>query len=176
MRANPVAPFPGLVLAGRPRQEKRAFSADEDARLTDLVRELGDRAWNEIEQRMPGRSCRQCRERWNLYLSPNVSNDPWTLEEDAQLAQLFQAFGPKWTLIANHFPKRTPNNVKNRQKQLQRRTLRVSRLSPAQMGVATPRTVGKVEAEQGKTGIIVPISQDAGWPTATIGQKPELSK
>jgi hypothetical protein len=156
-----------MALTMRPRQEKRAFTADEDTRLTDLVKELGDRAWNEIEKRMPGRSCRQCRERWNLYLSPTVSNDPWTPEEDAQLMQLYQGYGPRWTVIANHFPKRTPNNIKNRQKQLQRRSQRIARLTPAQITTFLPRTV----QNHTKNGIVIPRSQiPDGTPTPADGK------
>jgi hypothetical protein len=113
------------------RREKRPFSAEEDARLTELVTQQGDHvSWNDIERQMPERSARQCRERWNLYLCPDVANLPWTPEEDGLLIRLYQMVGPKWTLIAKHFPKRTPNNVKNRQKQMNRRAQRMNRLVP----------------------------------------------
>jgi hypothetical protein len=111
-------------------REKRPFTTEEDARLNDLVSQHGDHAWHEIERHMPGRSARQCRERWALYLSPSVANDPWTTEEDMALMRLYSVLGPKWTLIAKNFPKRTANNVKNRQKQMLRRAQRMTRLTP----------------------------------------------
>jgi hypothetical protein len=154
----PLAGFPGPGVPIKQRQQKRAFTAEEDSRLTELVTTLGDRAWGDVEKQMPGRSCRQCRERWNLYLCPSISNDAWTPEEDVQLIQLFQACGPKWTVIASHFPKRTANNVKNREKQLQRRSQRLARLAPAQIPGLAPRPAPHEPPDKG--GIVVPVTQD----------------
>jgi hypothetical protein len=116
-------------LPPKPHREKRPFTTEEDAKLSELVAQHGEHAWHEIEAVMPGRSSRQCRERWALYLSPTVANNPWTPEEDMTLMRLFTILGPKWTLIAKNFPKRTANNVKNRQKQLLRRAQRMNRLT-----------------------------------------------
>jgi hypothetical protein len=112
------------------RRDKHPFTTEEDARLADLVAQHGENAWHEIERVLPGRTSRQCRERWNLYLSPNVSNEPWSAEEDALLMRLYSVIGPKWTLIGKSFPKRTANNIKNRQKQILRRAQRVTRIAP----------------------------------------------
>jgi hypothetical protein len=123
------------------RQQKHAFTADEDLRLTELVTTIGIGVWSEIEKLMPGRSARQCRERWNLYLSPEVSNEPWSAEEDAQLIRLFQTIGPNWTIIASNSPKRTANNIKNKQKHLQRRAESVAVLAavPPFAGFRSPQ-------------------------------------
>lgn len=129
------------------RREKHAFSTEEDARLTQLVEEHGERAWHDIEAMMPERSARQCRERWKLYLSPDVVNGSWTQEEDVALIRFYQAVGPKWTIIAKQFPKRTANNVKNRQKQLQRRIMRMNRLKPLE-GVRMQLEAGAVATSQ----------------------------
>ncbi|EAY11671.1 Myb-like DNA-binding domain containing protein [Trichomonas vaginalis G3] len=66
---------------------------------------------------MKSRSARQCRERWNNYLSPNHDHGPWTKEEDVLLDDLIIKYGSKWTKIVQHFPKRTANVVRNRFKQ-----------------------------------------------------------
>jgi hypothetical protein len=137
--------------ASHSRHQKHPFSNDEDARLQELIGRLGDRNWSEIERLMPGRTSRQCRERWNLYLSPAISNTPWTLEEDLLLIRLSQLLGPKWTAITKNFPKRTPNNVKNRYKQFQRKTQRLSPfIQPA----------GLDDRVQPGQGIVVPVSTD----------------
>jgi hypothetical protein len=148
------------------RRQKSAFSAAEDIELTNLVRELGDANWHVIQERLPGRSARQCRERWNLYLSPNVVNEPWTANEDLQLIQLYQILGPRWTMIAKHFGSRTANSVKNRQKQLQRKVQRLTRfgggplIDPRAFGTPPIGFPGDTDAAKNQVPIIVPISQD----------------
>jgi hypothetical protein len=99
------------------RKKKEPFSSEEDARLRELVGGQGAQDWQLIAEQLPGRSARQCRERWKLYLAPEVSLEPWTIEEEDRLLKMYLAVGPKWTLIANTFPNRTPNNVKNKAKQ-----------------------------------------------------------
>jgi hypothetical protein len=149
----PLPPYPRVVMRLRPGQEKRVFTTDEDALLTQLVSEFGDHAWTDISKRMPGRSCRQCRERWSLYLSPAVSNGPWATEEDSRLLDLYRAHGPRWTDIAKHYPTRTPNNIKNRFRQLERIARRLPLFTPPAWGtimVAWPMPAGRA-------GILVPV-------------------
>jgi hypothetical protein len=150
-----------------PRRQKSAFTAAEDIELTNLVHELGQGNWHLIEERLPGRTARQCRERWSLYLAPDVVNTPWTPSDDLQLVQLYQVFGPKWTTIAKHFTARTANQIKNRQKQLQRKVQRITRFGPASLdpGSAFMPPIGfPVDADPTKVhgSIVVPISQDLG--------------
>jgi hypothetical protein len=109
------------VVKASQRKKKEAFSPEEDAKLRDLVAARGTVAWSEISDHLPGRSGRQCRERWQLYLAPEVNNDPWSLEEEQRLLTLYFRLGPRWTLIANSFPDRTSNNVKNKAKHTFRR-------------------------------------------------------
>ncbi|OHT09524.1 Myb-like DNA-binding domain containing protein [Tritrichomonas foetus] len=110
------------------RKQKVPFTPEEDARLRELVAEKGDRAWNLIQSLMPNRTARQCRERWNLYLSPDVNNEPWSQDEVMRLYTLYAAIGPQWTLLAHQFPNRTANNIKNRLKQCLRRAQRMYRI------------------------------------------------
>lgn len=70
--------------------------------------------WTMIASHMPGRSPRQCRERFKKYLSPNVNNSPWTYSEDMLLLHLINQFGNRWAQISVYFPGRTDSNIKNR--------------------------------------------------------------
>jgi hypothetical protein len=125
---NAFAALPGPPPGGHSRRPKVSFSAAEDALLIQLVEQFGE-SWHEIEQALLGRTARQCRDRWNLYLSPNIRNDPWTADEDVALMRLYQVLGPKWTSIATQFPNRTPHNIKIHQRQLQRRVQRICRFT-----------------------------------------------
>lgn len=100
---------------------RRSFSPEEDDKLKTLVEKHGESNWNAVAAEMPGRNVRQCRERWKHYLSPEVSNLPWTPEEDELLLQKTQELGSKWVQISKLFKKRTDINVKNRWIVLMRR-------------------------------------------------------
>jgi hypothetical protein len=113
------------------RKKKEGFSSEEDARLREIVSQLGTQAWGAIADNLPGRTARQCRERWKLYLAPEVNNDGWTLDEEQKLLQTYFAMGPRWTLIANTFPNRTANNIKNKTKQCLRRMQKSFRVNDA---------------------------------------------
>lgn len=116
-------------LSGKfPRKQKSPFTPEEDARLRELISEKGDKSWNIIASLLPNRTARQCRERWNLYLSPQVNNEPWTQDDVIKLYTLYKAVGPQWTLLSHHFPNRTANNIKNRLKQFLRRAQRMYRI------------------------------------------------
>lgn len=63
---------------------------------------------------MPGRTSKQCRERWNNYLDPTLLHTPFSAEEDQILLKLQAENGNKWAHIARSLPGRTENAVKLR--------------------------------------------------------------
>jgi hypothetical protein len=96
------------------------FEPWEDLRLTELVKTHGTTNWQIIAMRLPGRSPRQCRERWSNYVNPNLSKHEWTETEDEILLTTYRDIGPKWFVIANFLPGRSRNSTKNRYFALQR--------------------------------------------------------
>jgi hypothetical protein len=82
--------------------------------LQKSVAQFGPTDWNAIAIHIPGRSPRQCRDRWLSYLSPEVNRSPWTSDEDGLLFDLLMTHGPKWGSLVGFFCNRTQNNVKNR--------------------------------------------------------------
>jgi hypothetical protein len=127
--ALPPPPPVGLLQAGAKqlRQKKEPFLPAEDLQLRQSVTVHGANAWEAIAQELPGRTPRQCRERWNLYLAPEIRNDPWTAEEERQLMGAYATIGPRWSLIGQRFPNRTSNNIKNKARQLIRQAKRQER-------------------------------------------------
>ena len=105
----------------KPTRARNKFTKSEDIVLLNLVNELGTRDWDVIASRMPNRNPRQCRERYLNYLSPNLSHDPWTPEEDRLLEQKLKEFGAKWVSISKFFKNRTDTMLKNRWLVLSRR-------------------------------------------------------
>ena len=95
-------------------ETNRRFTLLEDQRLKELVAQFGARRWQAIAQHMPGRTGRQCRDRYSNYLSPAFYNVKWTAEDDELLLQKHEEFGPQWTKLMSFFPGKTANNIKNR--------------------------------------------------------------
>jgi hypothetical protein len=120
--------FPGDAFGGgfaRPfvppqaKQKKPRWAEEEDAHLRARVAQYGTK-WKQIASGMPGRTGRQCLDRWRHYLAPGISCSEWTQEKDALLSQKVKELGPKWAKIAQFFPGRTDVNCKNRHSVLQR--------------------------------------------------------
>jgi hypothetical protein len=100
---------PGL----RENAMRHKFSQSEDLHLRQLVETHGDNNWPLVASNMKGRTARQCRERFHNYLSPALTNGPWSREEELQLEVKFRELGPRWAEIARFFDGRSDVNVKN---------------------------------------------------------------
>ena len=103
-----------LATAARQKKIRKLFTPEEDALLRRIMFEQTFTTWIAVAAQIPGRSARQCRDRWANYLSPENKNGPWTQDEDRLLTEKFLELGPQWTSIAKFFDGRSENNVKNR--------------------------------------------------------------
>lgn len=73
---------------------------------------------------MPGRTGKQCRERYLNHLAPNVKHSEWSLVEDAVLFELHHVNGSKWSYMSKMLHGRSDNGIKNRYHHLKRRVER----------------------------------------------------
>lgn len=94
------------------------FSSQEDKKLLELVNYYGDEnryTWEMISAHMNGRNSRQCRERYNLFLSDSIKKKvKWTKNEDEILLSKYEMLGPQWKKMEKYFVGRTSYSIKNR--------------------------------------------------------------
>ena len=94
--------------------QRRKFTPEEDNKLKKIISIYGAKKWDKVALMMPGRTGRQCRDRFHNYLSPSLVNGPWTKEEDKILEQKVLEYGQHWNKISKFFKGRSDNNIKNR--------------------------------------------------------------
>jgi hypothetical protein len=99
----------------KPGLTKGKWSIEEDVVLNKYVKIYGgEKNWLEIARHLPGRSSKQCRERWTNILQPGVKKGEWTCDDDKKIFQFYLQYGARWTEIATHMIGRTENSIKNR--------------------------------------------------------------
>ncbi|CAD8194382.1 unnamed protein product [Paramecium pentaurelia] len=98
---------------------------EQDIYLIDLIRKSREegkqnkwcRLANLLNQQFKEspRTGKQCRERWNNHLNPDINRHPWNLEDDIELLEIVKKHQRKWALISKTLKtKRSENAVKNR--------------------------------------------------------------
>ena len=102
------------------RRPKHKFTPEEDELIRQFVGQHGVNQWDAVAKSLDQRTPRQCRDRWKHYLSPLVSHNEFTIDEDKNLIQLCMTIGPQWSALTKFFPGRTDVNLKNRWNKLQR--------------------------------------------------------
>ena len=93
---------------------RKRFTEEEDNLLKYVIQTLGIRNWSEVAKHLPGRTGRQCRDRYNNYLFKDISFRPWSEEEDSIILNKYLIYGNHWAKISTFLVGRSGNNVKNR--------------------------------------------------------------
>ena len=95
----------------QPAYRKVAWSPSEDDLLREAVKTFRPTAQGRQDilfsaAMVPGRSAKQCRERWRNHVDPSISREPWSEEENALLLRLYEERYGKWCDISPAFPGR----------------------------------------------------------------------
>jgi len=96
-----------------PDLKKGPWQEHED-RIIKECQANGTTKWADISRVIPGRTGKQCRERWNNHLNPDLRKGVFDEEEDLQLMRLHNKLGNKWSAISKLMPTRSENCLKNR--------------------------------------------------------------
>ncbi|KAG0269436.1 hypothetical protein DFQ27_003561 [Actinomortierella ambigua] len=102
---------------GAPPEEKLkkgTWTSQEEEMLLEAVRELSSENWHAVAARVPGRNAKQCMQKWQTDLDPQINRLPWTIEEDQRLVEAYQAYGNSWQQIAKVVETRTWYQCYNR--------------------------------------------------------------
>jgi hypothetical protein len=99
---------------------KGKWTAVEDSKLKDAVKTHGAKKWGLIAALVPGRTKKQCCNRWHDALNPSIGRangrtGKWTEDEDMKLKDAAQTHGGKnWVAIAALVPGRTKQQCRDR--------------------------------------------------------------
>jgi hypothetical protein len=100
------------------------WSPEEDNKLVTLIQseykwgDIADILNIEFHSNLKLRNGKQCKERWNNHLNPEMNRGAWTNKEDLNLIEAHLKYGNKWSKISKLICFRTECSIKNRIKSL----------------------------------------------------------
>ncbi|CAO3569989.1 unnamed protein product [Mortierella alpina] len=94
---------------------KDLWTEEEDNILTEAVRLLGERNWQQISYCLENRNAGQCMIRWSKTLNPTIRRGRWLPEEDGVLRAAVAVYGAgRWSKIQQHVLGRTDVQCRER--------------------------------------------------------------
>lgn len=119
-----LANLAGIALHRTPNHQKIRFTDDQD----EIIKQMASKCpseqrtvefWKKVAQQIPGKSAKQCRERYQNFLDPTFSKE-WTEEEDRILIEAYNQLKSSnsaniWATISKQcLPKKSKMMIKNR--------------------------------------------------------------
>ena len=108
---------PGMLVPAptprKPTYKKSMWTEGEDEQLRRAIKEVGFNNWSVVAAMVPGRTGKQCRERWFGMLSPDLAKEDWTPEEDQLLLRLHSEYGAG-TFVVNSKAHQNGHEIQNR--------------------------------------------------------------
>ena len=162
----------------RAKSRKSEWTPEEDALVHDLVKSVGTKSWAAVARSIPGRTGKQCRERWDNHLDPGISRDPWTAEEEKTLADAHVALDNKWAEIALCLPGRSEIAVKNYWNQTRRQATKSApssalHVQPASPAAALPEAVAMpIADERDAVALLLGLTRKSPSPLTSAASSP----
>ena len=78
----------GVKSENEKRMYRSPWSRKQDEIVRACVKKYGECKWARIALLIPGRTGKQCRERWHNQLRPGIKTGAWSASEDARLIEV----------------------------------------------------------------------------------------
>lgn len=105
-----------------PLNKLRKWTESENEQLLILVNEYLAKGnspdYRNIAKRIIHRSAKQCRERYENSLQPDVKRGEWSFDETLNLARLMSVYGQNWAAVKDQLKTRTYNAIKKKGRKL----------------------------------------------------------
>ena len=99
----------------------------EDEILKVAVMKYGLNQWSRISSLLIRKTAKQCKARWNEWLSPTVNKTVWSQQEDAELQRLVRMLPSQWKTVAQMMGRTAAQCVERYEKLLEERANRKTR-------------------------------------------------
>ena len=158
---------------GHSKVGKHSWTPEEDEKLMAAVTKYGACRWSMIAMHVAsGRVGKQCRERWNNHLCPDVKKSEWSDAEDLAILQGVADRGTRWCEIVQTaaLAGRTDNAIKNRFYALQRRS-KAAHAVAARAAAASARQASPLGKRRVEGGAAAAIGADEKESDASLRDK-----
>jgi Myb-like DNA-binding domain len=96
------------------RAPKIRSSAQRSKQILDAIKKHGMDDWELVASEVPDWSAEACRRRWDLYLDPTLSTEPFTKKEIRQILSFQSKEGNDWTVLAPKLERRSCSYLSKR--------------------------------------------------------------